>query len=205
MAGVTHPDELSDRDASVDDTVDVPANAMALALVGAAIVAISMFLPFAEPPESVSRIEQNTLIQHAESWALLGFAVAIGATAYRAYTRRRRTWAPLALGVWALAVAIYLGTSEDILTVCPESLLQRCERASPGVGIYGAGVGGVLAIIGGWQIWSSKPAALAGDETRGIGQADPERTKKCPDCAELVQPDARVCKHCGCRFDGGPT
>jgi len=26
------------------------------------------------------------------------------------------------------------------------------------------------------------------------------RSKKCPDCAELVRADARVCKHCGHRF-----
>ena len=25
--------------------------------------------------------------------------------------------------------------------------------------------------------------------------------KKCPDCAELVLAEARVCKHCGYRFD----
>lgn len=30
------------------------------------------------------------------------------------------------------------------------------------------------------------------------------RTKKCPDCAELVLSDARVCKHCGFRFDTAP-
>ena len=26
--------------------------------------------------------------------------------------------------------------------------------------------------------------------------------KKCPDCAEAVHVEARVCKHCGFRFDG---
>jgi hypothetical protein len=32
---------------------------------------------------------------------------------------------------------------------------------------------------------------------------DPLRTtKQCPDCAELVQGAARVCRHCGYRFDG---
>ena len=29
--------------------------------------------------------------------------------------------------------------------------------------------------------------------------------KKCPDCAELVLIDARVCKHCGCKFKAGGT
>jgi hypothetical protein len=27
-----------------------------------------------------------------------------------------------------------------------------------------------------------------------------EPTKKCPDCAETVLAEARVCKHCGYRF-----
>lgn len=31
--------------------------------------------------------------------------------------------------------------------------------------------------------------------------ADPS-LKRCPDCAEAVQPEARVCKHCGYRFEG---
>ena len=26
-------------------------------------------------------------------------------------------------------------------------------------------------------------------------------TKKCPDCAEIIKAEARVCKHCGRRFD----
>ena len=28
--------------------------------------------------------------------------------------------------------------------------------------------------------------------------------KKCPDCAEFVRMEARVCKHCGYRFDAAP-
>ncbi len=30
--------------------------------------------------------------------------------------------------------------------------------------------------------------------------ATPETHVKCPDCAELVLKEARVCKHCGCRL-----
>lgn len=36
------------------------------------------------------------------------------------------------------------------------------------------------------------------------GRLESGRAKKCPECAELVQPDARVCKHCGTRFMAPP-
>jgi hypothetical protein len=32
------------------------------------------------------------------------------------------------------------------------------------------------------------------------GRPTPATHVKCPDCAELVLKDARVCKHCGCRL-----
>lgn len=36
---------------------------------------------------------------------------------------------------------------------------------------------------------------------KGEGAAPTPKTHvKCPDCAELVLMDARVCKHCGCRL-----
>jgi membrane protein implicated in regulation of membrane protease activity len=31
-------------------------------------------------------------------------------------------------------------------------------------------------------------------------QATPETHLQCPDCAELVRKEARVCKHCGCKL-----
>ena len=34
--------------------------------------------------------------------------------------------------------------------------------------------------------------------------ADTDSTKQCPDCAETVLKEARVCKHCGYRFDEAP-
>jgi LSD1 subclass zinc finger protein len=34
-------------------------------------------------------------------------------------------------------------------------------------------------------------------------QSAPAATKKCPDCAETILADAKVCKHCGFRFPTG--
>lgn len=33
----------------------------------------------------------------------------------------------------------------------------------------------------------------------GQQQPTPETHVQCPDCAELIRKEARVCKHCGCR------
>lgn len=32
------------------------------------------------------------------------------------------------------------------------------------------------------------------------GQPSPDTHVQCPDCAELVRNEARVCKHCGCKL-----
>jgi hypothetical protein len=33
------------------------------------------------------------------------------------------------------------------------------------------------------------------------GVSKGEQSKKCPDCAEFVKADAKVCKHCGCKLE----
>ena len=40
---------------------------------------------------------------------------------------------------------------------------------------------------------------------RRINQPSPETHVKCPDCAELVLREAKVCKHCGCRLVPQPA
>jgi hypothetical protein len=193
-----NPTESSPERTELIDEVDLSPLGVGLALAGAGLLLISMFLPLAESGGSFSRVAQNTMIQHSESWALLAFALAIAATVYRAHRSRRPTWAPLILGVWVLGVAIYIGTNDDLLTLCPGQVSlygPGCERANAGIGVYAAGVAGLLAIAGGWQLRSSSPTPA------DAGEQLPQRLrKKCPECAELVQPDARVCKHCGFRF-----
>lgn len=34
----------------------------------------------------------------------------------------------------------------------------------------------------------------------GLDTPHPDTHVKCPDCAELIRKEARVCKHCGCRL-----
>jgi len=39
----------------------------------------------------------------------------------------------------------------------------------------------------------------------GLRVPPPPAQKRCPDCAEIILVDARVCKHCGYRFTPAPT
>ncbi len=85
-----------------------------------------------------------------------GLAVAIGTAAWYAYRSNSRAAGTLVLGVIAIGVAVYYGKSHGSLTLCPigaTEVTAACETASPGVGIYAAGVGGLLAAIGGLGIW----------------------------------------------------
>ena len=74
--------------------------------------------------------------------------------------------------------------------------MPECEDASPGIGVYATGIGGLLLVIGGWQLFSIRLPQHSSPR-----QSDERReTKPCPDCAESVLAEANVCKHCGYRF-----
>jgi hypothetical protein len=155
----------------------VPANvspvSLGLALAGALVMLIAIFLPRVESPRSFARIADNTLIQAGGGWWFVGLAGAIGTVAWYAYRSNSRAAGTLVLGVIAIGVAVYYGKSHGSLTLCPigaTEITAACETASPGVGIYAAGVGGLLAAIGGLGIWRA-PAA---DETvDAVDDAEP--------------------------------
>jgi ribosomal protein S27E len=76
-------------------------------------------------------------------------------------------------------------------------------------GIPNAGSVAVVNIFLGWTClgWIVALAMAAAGDTRSTQHRVPypsgpptNATKKCPDCAETVLSDARVCKHCGYRF-----
>jgi hypothetical protein len=91
--------------------------------------------------------------------------VAAAVAAWFAYQRRSAGAGPVILGLIAVGLAIYEGTNKDSLTLCPvndaaNALGIGCSRASPGIGIYAAGVGGALVAIGGFQMWRSNEVAV---------------------------------------------
>lgn len=148
-----------------EELVDVTPLSLGIALVGAGITLLAVFLPQFES-NTFARIEKNTLIQNGDGWWFIIVAVLAAGAAYRAYSGHKRTFGPVVFGVIAIGLAVYYGTSHSqrrLCSVAGSSLFgSTCTLASPGVGIYAAGVGGLLLLIGGWQMF--RAPAVAADE-----------------------------------------
>jgi Uncharacterised protein family UPF0547 len=180
------------------DQIEVNRAGIGLTIVGAVLMVIAVFLPRVES-QQFFRVADNTLIQSGDGWVFVGLAVIAAAATYRTYQQQSKTWTVLVLGLLGIALAIYEGTGERLVltSLADNSLFNSVrETASPGVGIYAAGAGSLLvayggALLAGWGIWP------------GGSQLPARRTKQCPDCAETVLADARVCKHCGYQFGNG--
>jgi hypothetical protein len=159
---------------------------------------IAVFLPRVEST-SFGGVAENTLIQSGDGWIFIALSIGVAAAAYRAYRQGTKTIAVIVLGVIAIALATYQGTNEDQLTLYPigpggdVDFLAAGEKATPAAGIYLAGIGGLLAAVGGFQMRSGPG--------RREGLSGPEATKSCPDCAETVLAAARVCRYCNYHFE----
>jgi zinc-ribbon domain len=166
-----------------------------LALIGAATLVISAFLPWADTSSTgFSRLAKNTLVQHGD-WVVLVAAAVVGFDVVRFYTQRRVLG--LVSVLWAPGVAIVLLIAEaaqkshfQFYPIGPDGTPDTSVPAtpgSPGVGLYVGIVGAVVAAAG----------LVAMRRIAADGLAE---TKRCPDCAEIVLAQANVCKHCGHRF-----
>jgi hypothetical protein len=64
----------------------------------------------------------------------------------------------------------------------------------------------IAVLFGFWMLIITIPAHLIylavakPDRSSAAPIATPDTHVKCPDCAELVLKEARVCKHCGCKL-----
>ena len=188
--------------------VDVSPVGIGIALFGAAAMVIAAFLPlWDEGSVHFVKLVENSLIQSSMGWAVVGLAIGGALGVFRAYRARKRTWVPIVLGLTGIGLAVLMGATEEWMRLCPVDAGfsgEGCETASPGVGVYVAGVGALLMTIGGLQIRNSEavasPAPLVSRLVGAHASAE-EATKMCPDCAETILSAARVCRHCGYRFD----
>jgi hypothetical protein len=167
--------------------IDVSPVGLVVAVAGAVALLISVFLPFMEST-TFPRVAQNTLIQSGDGWILIVLSVAELFALYRIYVSKQRNLGP--------------GTNKGNFRLCPvgsNPLGVACETAKPGIGIYVAGVGGLL-MIGGWQLYRASPRRVPIEAE----PAEPADSKTCPDCAESVKSAARVCRLCGYQLEGRP-
>jgi hypothetical protein len=189
-----------------DERYEINPVGLGLALLGAVTMVIAVFLPRVESATfTFGGIQQNTLIQSGDGWLFIGIAAGIAGAAYRSWKQGKRSWAVIVLGLLAIGIAYYDGTDKDSLTLYhldqngDANILGGAVTADPGVGIYVAGVGGVLTLLGGWQMRRNSELVEANLPVDVGPRSAP--TKTCPDCAETILAAAKVCRHCGYRFD----
>jgi len=159
-----------------------------LALVGASLMLIGVFLPWAES-SMFTKIEENTLIQSGDGFGWVLWAVFVVIAAYDAHRQNRRGWSILILGVIGVAFAVYSGTGDRLALNSVGSAVGTQEiQGNPGLGIYVTGVGSVLTSVGGWLI------AGFGDQDDSVDH--PAVKKTCPECQFDVPASANICGHC---------
>lgn len=169
--------------------------AVGLVVIGAVLMVVSAFLPLHESIGMFRFIEENTLIQH-NGWILVAAAVALAASGLGAAYGDSVDWAlPFIISVLIALGIVFWATNKDLRTLYPVGNDGTVDATQPGIvaangiAIYVAGLGVALALVGSWML-PRRAAASAGGTLK----------RKCPDCAETILADAKVCKHCGNRL-----
>lgn len=179
---------------------------LGLVLSGAAIMVLGMFLPLNEPTGPFAQIQQNTL---AQSGGLILFVLAVGIVAGGIWAFLKPslwTWlAPLIssliFGAWIALIAF----NEDTRTLYPviDGVPDTSEPgvvATLGIAIYVAGAGVAFAVVGSVLLAIEAIEGPHEEPDRLLAEWEKPQRRKCPDCAEMILADAKVCKHCGYRF-----
>jgi ribosomal protein S27AE len=183
-----------------------PANPLGLGLVivGAFAMAIAAFLPLDQPIGVLRMVQDNTLIQHG-GWLLIALALGVAGGGFRASQGKHSAWVLTLVACVVAAIQIFnWGTDKGLRTLYPVGANGTLDTSQPGmvaslgIAIYVAGAGVAAAFIGVLMLRQTKES-LAPDAVDRDAPVQAQ-TKKCPDCAETILADAKVCKHCGYRF-----
>jgi hypothetical protein len=194
-----------------------------LAVLGALCAIISVFLPLVDATGGFGGVQKNSLIQASAGAAaryIIAAAVILSLT-WRYHTQRLPKIGVAIAGAIVIAMAIADHNNKDLFTLYPIDPSTNSPDATAGgqeypagLALYVAGVGGGLALLGGW--WMKTRSDWIGELPTPVATSSfppppmppellPETGKKCPDCAEMVKVDARVCRFCGYRFDQAPV
>lgn len=181
---------VDDRDQPPRAAAPYAANPVGLVLVllGCVAIVVSLFLPYyddANVDGGNSAIQQDKVMLILVLWACL-----LALTTYRASLGRRpRLWSFL----WPVLVAVSAGFALDGDTLYPvidgeADTTQDGYHVSAGIASYVMAAGAGLSLLGlimlrGW---------IAGDVTSA--------RRACPECAETIKAEAKVCRYCGHRL-----
>ena len=134
-------------------------------VVGAAALAISVFLPLVQPVSALRMVEDNTLIQNGGwGWVQIGAALGIAGNGYRA-SRGRLTaqWLLLICCIVAAGIIFVDANNNDLYPVGPNGTVDTSQpgtQAHLGIAVYVAGAG-VLAAFIAWLLF------LLGEDENG--------------------------------------
>jgi hypothetical protein len=177
--------------------------ATAATAIGGALIVIASFLPLDEPSGLFSRVASNTIVQQ-EEFLIPVFGGLIVVAAVSSYLSRQRRASTVILSILTTVLVVVMATNKSNRTLYPLNSLGEAENSGNGtvvpfgIAIYVVGAGAALAVLGSLAMY--KAERIDGVTEPSAVRADNRATKQCPDCAETILAQARVCKHCGYRF-----
>jgi hypothetical protein len=130
----------------------------AIALAGAVLAIIAVWLPLRDP-ESQRRahpwepVDDQLLVQSLTGLLLVGVAMACAVSGFIAYRGRRSSGWPAAAGIVAILLAVLAGTAAAVLA--PTHFGAAHGTPGPGLGVYAGLVAGVLMLVGGLLVRQS--------------------------------------------------
>lgn len=175
--------------AAVRERYELNPVALGIALLGAALTVVGLFLPAYEN-SGFLQVENNRLIQQGVVvWTVVIFGVVLIVDLARAYQQHRRpSWGALTFPVSVGISTALLLKGTTVYPVVGGVIDQTAAgtHAAAGTGVYVVLAGAVICALG---IFAMR-------------QNPGRQLRQCPACAETVLAEATVCKHCGSALPG---